>query len=72
MKGIIPKRIASSRLQCSKCKHFVDDDSDVYYCVIDRPEFPMLCDFYELRTSNPVASKLLAEHYEGMGGWETA
>jgi hypothetical protein len=72
MKGILPKRIAPSQLQCSKCKNFVDDDPDVYYCAADRPEFPRLCDFYELRTSDPVASKLLAECYKGRGGWEAA
>ena len=72
MKGILPKRIAVSNLQCAKCVHFCDDDPDVYYCAIDRPEFPGICDLYELRVPDHIASKLLAEHYKGMGGWEVA
>ena len=72
MKGILPKRIAVSNLQCAKCVHFCDDDPDVYYCVVDRPEFPGLCDFYEFRAPDPIASKLLTEYYIGTGGWESA
>lgn len=47
MKGVLPKRIASAQLQCAKCNHFRDDDPDIYYCVLDRPEFASLCEYYE-------------------------
>jgi len=49
MKGFIPKRIASSNLQCAKCVHFRDDDPDVFYCALDRPEFAALCEEYRYR-----------------------
>lgn len=49
MNGILPKRIAAAQLQCAKCVYFRDDDPDVYYCALDRPEFAGLCDQYEYR-----------------------
>lgn len=52
MNGVLPKRIAATTLQCAKCTHFRDDDPDVYYCVLDRPEFAGLCDQYEYRKTN--------------------
>lgn len=47
MKGTIPKRIASHQLACRTCKHFRDDDPDIFYCQIDKQEFPGLCEEYE-------------------------
>lgn len=47
MKGFLPKRIASAILQCAKCVHFKDDDPDIYYCDLDRPEFAGLCEQYQ-------------------------
>ena len=49
MKGILPKRIASSNLQCAKCVQFRDDDPDIYYCALDQPEFAGLCENYQYR-----------------------
>lgn len=49
MRGILPKRIAASSLQCAKCVHFRDDDPDIFYCVLDRPEFAGLCGEYQYR-----------------------
>jgi hypothetical protein len=47
MKGMIPKRIVASTMQCSKCLHFCDDDPDVFYCDLDHDEFPGLCKDYK-------------------------
>ena len=49
MKGALPKNIAASILQCAKCINFRDDDLDIFYCNIDRPEFAGLCDEYRYR-----------------------
>ena len=49
MKGTLPKSIAASILQCAKCINFRDDDPDIFYCNIDRPEFAALCDEYRYR-----------------------
>lgn len=49
MKGVLPKRIATAQLQCAKCVHFMDDDPDIYYCVLDREEFAGLCERYQYR-----------------------
>ena len=72
MKGIIQKRITALQLQCSKCTSFVDDDPDVYYCSIDRPEFPGLCDFYDLRDSGLSFSRPAIGNYESIGNWESS
>ena len=71
MKGSIPKRIAASQLQCSKCMSFAEDDPDVYYCAADRPEFPGLCDFYELRDAGISFSRPAVRDYESIGNWES-
>lgn len=47
MKGIIPKRIASKTLDCHTCIFFVDEDEDIYYCQLDKLEFPSHCKEYE-------------------------
>lgn len=52
MKGILPKRIAATTLQCAKCVHFRDDDPDIFYCALDRQEFADLCDEYQYRHIN--------------------
>ena len=62
MKGFIPKRIEPSQLVCSKCANFVGDDPDVYYCTLDRAEFPGLCEDYELK--NVEILERLSEAYE--------
>ena len=49
MKGFIAKKIEPSQLICSKCANFVSDDPDIYYCTQDYPEFPGLCEAYELK-----------------------
>lgn len=38
MKGALPKHIAAVNLQCAKCIHFRDNDPDLFYCNLDRPE----------------------------------
>lgn len=49
MKGILPKRVVATTLQCAKCVHFMDNDPDVFYCALDRPEFAALCVEYQYR-----------------------
>ncbi len=46
MKGIIPKRIVSKSLSCHTCTFFRDDDEDIYYCELDKIEFPQQCKEY--------------------------
>lgn len=54
MKGTLPKRIASCHLACEKCKYFNDKDDDIFYCELDRAEFPSLCEQYEGRLKAEV------------------
>lgn len=46
MKGTLQKIIESSALACLPCRFFRDDDPDIYYCELQRDEFPGLCDQY--------------------------
>lgn len=59
MRGVLPKRIAASNLQCEKCLHFRDDDPDIFYCNLDRAEFASLCEEYHYRG---IKSRELEDH----------
>ena len=54
MKGIIPKRIVSKSLSCHTCTFFRDDDEDIYYCQLDKLEFPSHCKEYEPKETEVV------------------
>lgn len=47
MKGIIPKRIVGKTLACHSCVFFCDEDEDIYYCQLDKLEFPVKCPDYK-------------------------
>jgi hypothetical protein len=47
VKGTLPKSIASSHLACKECKHFNDEDGDIFYCELNNENFPALCEHYE-------------------------
>jgi len=47
MKGTLPKHLAGSHLACRECKHFRDDDPDIFYCEENNEHFPGLCEKYE-------------------------
>ena len=46
MKGTLQKTMDASALACQTCRHFRDDDPDLFYCAVQRAEFPALCDEY--------------------------
>ncbi len=46
MKGVIPKLFVGKKLDCESCRHFINDDPDVFYCEKDRSEFPKQCELY--------------------------
>ena len=46
MKGQLQKRTGSSALACHTCRWFEDEDPDIFYCELQREEFPGLCDEY--------------------------
>lgn len=47
MKGTLQKRTGASALPCHTCASFEDDDPDIFYCAVQRAEFPALCDEYQ-------------------------
>jgi len=47
VKGQLQKRTDSSALACYSCRWFKDDDPDIFYCELQREEFPGLCDEYQ-------------------------
>lgn len=47
MKGTLQKLIGASALPCHTCSSFRDDDPDIFYCLLQREEFPGLCDDYQ-------------------------
>jgi len=44
MKGTFQKTVESHALACQTCASFCEDDPDIFYCELHRPEFPALCD----------------------------
>jgi len=46
MKGTLQKTTESHTLACQTCAAFRDDDPDIFYCELHRPEFPALCGQY--------------------------
>ena len=50
MKGQLQKVIESSALACLPCRHFRDSDPDIYYCELQRDEFPALCERYQQKS----------------------
>jgi hypothetical protein len=46
MKGQLQKRTGASALACHTCRWFEDEDPDIFYCQLQREEFPGLCDEY--------------------------
>ena len=47
MKGTLQKRVTSNSLSCCTCLNFRDEDLDIFYCVLQREEFPSLCNQYQ-------------------------
>lgn len=50
--GKLLKVIEDSALACRPCRFF-QDDPDVYYCDLEREEFPGLCERYQQRGNSP-------------------
>jgi len=53
MKGTLQKTTESHALACQTCAAFRDDDPDIFYCELQQPEFPALCEQY--RQSERIA-----------------
>jgi len=51
MKGQLQKIIEASALACLPCLHFRDNDPDIFYCEIQQPQFPGLCEQYQQRAN---------------------
>ena len=49
MLGTLSKKVEESSLPCERCKYFCNDDPDIYYCEINKKEFPSLCKDYQFR-----------------------
>jgi len=46
MKGSLQKKVEASSLACRGCHWFEDKDADIFYCELEREEFPALCAEY--------------------------
>ena len=46
MRGVIPKHYVVDKLECESCQWFKDHDADIYYCELDKQEFPKHCSDY--------------------------
>ena len=42
--GKLYKTLEGRSLACYVCRFFREDDPDIFYCELHRPEFPALCD----------------------------
>lgn len=47
MKGTVQKKIVSISLPCCTCLNFRDEDPDIFYCELQKEEFPSLCNQYQ-------------------------
>lgn len=47
MKGTLQKKVEPCSFLCSPCLHFRDEDSDIFYCELQKEEFPSLCNQYQ-------------------------
>jgi hypothetical protein len=47
MKGTFQKTVESHALACQTCASFCEDDPDIFYCTLQQPEFPALCEQYQ-------------------------
>lgn len=47
LKGTFQKTTESNALACCPCRHFRDNDPDIFYCELQQPEFPALCEQYQ-------------------------
>ena len=54
MKGTLAKQIMATHLACQSCRFFRDNDPDIFYCLLQREEFPGLCDAFSSRNVEPM------------------
>lgn len=53
MRGIFPKQcVGHKTLACQSCIWFRDHDVDIYYCELDKAEFPEHCKDFEEKEVN--------------------
>lgn len=59
MDGTLQKIVSTTTLPCASCAQFRDDDPDLYYCLLQKNEFPGLCDQFATKSAMAEAQARL-------------
>lgn len=59
MVGYMQKKVEPAHLACFACAQFRDDDPDLYYCLLQKDEFPGLCDQFATKSAMAEAQTRL-------------